>query len=173
MGLAASLARPGGNVTGLTTMDFGINGKRIEILKEAVPGLKEVVLLVSPSNLTYKRDTPWARDVEVAARGLGVHRSRPQHQNRTGIYRFPFARGFASSRACSMNSRATGLSVRFFRVTIPLGTRGSGSSIGNTLISGRLAGICNADAGKIERKRPGRQKAHAHFGANVTTAARA
>jgi putative ABC transport system substrate-binding protein len=72
MGLAASLARPGGNVTGLTTMDFGICGKRIEILKEAVPGLKTVVLLVSPSNVTYKRDTQWARDVEVAARGLDV-----------------------------------------------------------------------------------------------------
>jgi putative tryptophan/tyrosine transport system substrate-binding protein len=72
MGLAASLARPGGNVTGLTNMDFGIYGKRIEILKEAVPGLKKVALLVSPSNLTYKRGTQWARDIEVAVRGLGV-----------------------------------------------------------------------------------------------------
>jgi ABC-type uncharacterized transport system substrate-binding protein len=72
MGVAASLARPGGNVTGLTTMDFGIYGKRVEILKEAVPGLKKVVLLVSPSNLTYKRGTQWAHDVEIAARGLGV-----------------------------------------------------------------------------------------------------
>ena len=34
MGVAASLARPGGNVTGLTTMDFGIYGKRVEILKQ-------------------------------------------------------------------------------------------------------------------------------------------
>jgi ABC-type uncharacterized transport system substrate-binding protein len=72
MGVAASLARPGGNVTGLTTMDFGIYGKRIEILKDAVPGLKKVALLVSPSNLTYKRGTQWARDIEIAARGLGL-----------------------------------------------------------------------------------------------------
>jgi putative ABC transport system substrate-binding protein len=72
MGLAASLARPGGNVTGLTSMDFGIYGKRIEILREAVPGLKKVVLLVSPGNVTYKRNTQWAHDVEAAARGLGV-----------------------------------------------------------------------------------------------------
>jgi putative ABC transport system substrate-binding protein len=71
MGIAASLARPGGNVTGLTTMDFGIYGKRIEILKDAVPRLKKVALLVSPSNLTYKRGTQWARDIEIAARGLG------------------------------------------------------------------------------------------------------
>jgi putative ABC transport system substrate-binding protein len=72
MGVAASLARPGGNVTGLTTMDFGIYGKRIEILKDAVPGLKKVALLVSPSNLTYKRGTQWALDIEIAARGLGL-----------------------------------------------------------------------------------------------------
>jgi len=71
-GLAASLARPGGNVTGLTTMDFAIYGKRVEFLKEAVPGIKKVVFLVSPSNLTYKPHTQWARDVEAAARGLGV-----------------------------------------------------------------------------------------------------
>src|ERR1700688_1887476 len=38
-GLAASLAHPGGNVTGLTTMDWGIYGKRIEILKQVVPNL--------------------------------------------------------------------------------------------------------------------------------------
>jgi ABC-type uncharacterized transport system substrate-binding protein len=72
MGVAASLARPGGNVTGLTTMDFGIYGKRVEILKEAVPDLKKGALLVSPTNLTYKRGTQWARDVEIAARGVGV-----------------------------------------------------------------------------------------------------
>jgi putative ABC transport system substrate-binding protein len=41
-------------------------------LQEAVPALKKVALLVSPSNLTYKRGTQWARDVEIAARGLGV-----------------------------------------------------------------------------------------------------
>jgi putative tryptophan/tyrosine transport system substrate-binding protein len=72
MGVAASLARPGGNVTGLTTMDFGLYGKRVEILKEAVPGLKKIALLVSPSNVTYKRGTQWARDVEIAARGLEI-----------------------------------------------------------------------------------------------------
>jgi putative ABC transport system substrate-binding protein len=75
MGLAASLARPGGNVTGLTTMDFGIYGKRVEILKEAVPGLTRAALLVSPNNLTYKRGSQWARDVEADARGLGVELS--------------------------------------------------------------------------------------------------
>ena len=53
-----------------------------------------------------------------------------------------------------MKSCATGLSVRFFRVTIPIGTRAIGSSTGKILISGRLVGNLNAEAGKIVRKRP-------------------
>ena len=40
VGLAESLARPGGNVTGLTTMDVELYGKRLEILQQAVPTLK-------------------------------------------------------------------------------------------------------------------------------------
>jgi len=48
----------------------------------------------------------------------------------------------------------TGLSVRFFRVTIPFGSGATGSSIGKTLISGCLVGNLNAEAEKIVRKRP-------------------
>jgi putative ABC transport system substrate-binding protein len=47
MGLAESLARPGGNVTGLTSMDVELYGKRIEILKQAVPTLKRAGVLIS------------------------------------------------------------------------------------------------------------------------------
>jgi putative ABC transport system substrate-binding protein len=71
-GLAASLARPGGNVTGLTTMDWGIYGKRIEILKQVVPNLSKAALLLSRGNGTYTRGSPWAHDVETDARSLGV-----------------------------------------------------------------------------------------------------
>ena len=53
-----------------------------------------------------------------------------------------------------MKSWATGLSVRFFRVTIPIGTRATGSSTGKTLTSWRLVGNLNAEIGKIVRKRP-------------------
>ncbi len=72
LGLAQSLARPGGNVTGLTSMDFGIYGKRIEILKQAVPSLKKAGMLMSGGKLSYRRDSPWARGVEADARSLGV-----------------------------------------------------------------------------------------------------
>ena len=53
-----------------------------------------------------------------------------------------------------MKSRATGLSARFFRVTISFGTRAIGSSTGKILSSERREGNLNADAGKIVRKGP-------------------
>ena len=71
-GLAASLAHPGGNVTGLTTMDWGIYGKRIEILKQVVPNLSKAALLLSLGNGTYTPGSPWAHDVKTDARSLGV-----------------------------------------------------------------------------------------------------
>ena len=68
-GLAASLVRPGGNVTGITSMGRELVGKRIEVLKEAVPGLSRIaVLWISESS------TEWGqvRNVEAAARALGL-----------------------------------------------------------------------------------------------------
>jgi putative tryptophan/tyrosine transport system substrate-binding protein len=72
MGLAESLARPGGNVTGLTTMDVEIYGKRIEILKQAVPTLKRAGVLMSGRQPFYKPGSPWARNFETSAHSLGV-----------------------------------------------------------------------------------------------------
>ena len=47
-GLVASLARPGGNVTGLTEIDARLSGKRLELLKEAVPGSRASAVLWNP-----------------------------------------------------------------------------------------------------------------------------
>jgi putative tryptophan/tyrosine transport system substrate-binding protein len=71
-GLVASLARPGGNVTGLTTMDWDIYGKRIELLKQCLPGLSKVALLISRGNPTYNHKSEWARDVAMVARSLSI-----------------------------------------------------------------------------------------------------
>jgi len=49
-GLVASLARPGGNVTGSTTIVQELEGKRLELLKEVVPGLSRVAFLANPTN---------------------------------------------------------------------------------------------------------------------------
>src|SRR5262245_44728987 len=72
MGFVQSLARPGGNVTGLTTMDVEIYGKRTELLKQAVPHLKRVGVLISGRQLLYMRGSSWAQNFETASRSLGV-----------------------------------------------------------------------------------------------------
>ena len=46
----ASLARPGGNITGLSAMAFDLAAKRVQLLKEAIPDLSRVALLVNPSD---------------------------------------------------------------------------------------------------------------------------
>ena len=68
-GLVASLARPGGNVTGMTTMGTELDGKRLELLKEAVPTASRVGVLVDPANIDA--GDRW-RALEPAARSLGV-----------------------------------------------------------------------------------------------------
>src|ERR1700716_3399058 len=89
-----------------------------------------------------------------------------------GVYHFFFATGFSTSRAQSMKSCATGLRARFFRVTIPLGGRAIGSSTGRALISERLVGNRNAEAGKIVTKRPVARRLIRTWGESVTTVVR-
>ena len=71
-GLVASLARPGGNVTGPTEMASGLSAKRLELLKEAVPGISRVGVL---SNLGDAVATPQVKELEDAARILAVQLS--------------------------------------------------------------------------------------------------
>ena len=49
-GLVESLARPGGNVTGITNLTRELGGKRLELLKEAVPKIVRVAVLYEPAN---------------------------------------------------------------------------------------------------------------------------
>lgn len=68
-GLVASLARPGGNVTGLTFMASGLAAKRLELLKEAVPRISRVLVL---SYLVDPIAPPQVKEMESAAHSLGV-----------------------------------------------------------------------------------------------------
>jgi putative ABC transport system substrate-binding protein len=69
-GLVESLARPGGNVTGLTNLGPELSGKRLELLKEAVPKLARVAVLYDPGTLA---SVPELKEVlPVAARALGL-----------------------------------------------------------------------------------------------------
>jgi ABC-type uncharacterized transport system substrate-binding protein len=68
-GLVASLARPGGNVTGFSVLTGELNPKRLELLSELVPQAGVIALLVNPNNPNAERII---RDVEKAARGKGL-----------------------------------------------------------------------------------------------------
>jgi putative ABC transport system substrate-binding protein len=68
-GIVASLARPGGNVTGLTQISPGLSAKRLELLKEALPGIARVSVL---ANLSDPIAAPQVHEIESAARALGV-----------------------------------------------------------------------------------------------------
>src|SRR4030095_2178567 len=56
IGLVESLARPGGNLTGITLLNRELGGKRLELLKEAVPKLARVAVLYDPANPYNKRE---------------------------------------------------------------------------------------------------------------------
>jgi len=68
-GIIASLARPGGNITGLTSINTELSGKRLELLKEIIPKLSQVGYLWSPTN----RDADYGmKETETVARSLGL-----------------------------------------------------------------------------------------------------
>ena len=69
VGLVDSLARPGGNITGLTVLAPEVSGKRVELLKEVVPGLARLAVLWNSDNPVSK---PELNEAEVAARSGGL-----------------------------------------------------------------------------------------------------
>ncbi len=70
-GLVASLARPGGNLTGLTNSAAGLSAKRLELLTQAMPTVHRVGAMGIPSNYTPD-NTPWWQDTQDAGRVLGI-----------------------------------------------------------------------------------------------------
>ncbi len=80
-GLFASLARPGGNVTGLVLFSTGVSGKRVEVLKDAVPGLSRVgVLFRSRAQMPgmIQETEAAARSLRLEVLRLEVHRGDGQ-----------------------------------------------------------------------------------------------
>jgi putative ABC transport system substrate-binding protein len=69
-GLVDSLAQPGGNVTGSTTLAPELAGKRLELLKETVPKVSRVAVLWNPANPAHT--TEERKETEAAAQALGV-----------------------------------------------------------------------------------------------------
>ena len=109
-GLVTNLARPGGNVTGLSALSPELVGKRLELLKRAVPGVDRVAVLWRPGALGERTDKDMLTGADVAARALGLRLQFVEAQDAD-----EFARAFADMSS----ARADGLTVlpsnRFLR----------------------------------------------------------
>jgi putative ABC transport system substrate-binding protein len=69
-GFIASLARPGGNITGLSTLSPELSGKRLVLLREVLPGISRLAVLLNPADPAKTLDV---RELQSAARALGLH----------------------------------------------------------------------------------------------------
>ena len=69
-GLVAALNRPGGNVTGIVTLNAVVGPKRLELLNQVIPAANIVALLINPTNPVLSE--PLLRDTQAAARKLGI-----------------------------------------------------------------------------------------------------
>jgi len=69
LGLVASLARPGGNLTGINILSGELAAKRLDLLREMVPGAARIAVLVNPANVMTENAL---RDVAAAARVMGL-----------------------------------------------------------------------------------------------------
>jgi ABC-type uncharacterized transport system substrate-binding protein len=70
-GIIASLAHPGGNITGLASISVDLSGKRLELLAEAVPGVNRIAVLTA-SKRVAAGESRVSKDLEAVARALGV-----------------------------------------------------------------------------------------------------
>jgi putative ABC transport system substrate-binding protein len=70
LGLVASLARPGGNLTGVSFVSAELVAKRLELFRDLVPASARVAVLINPANTAFAETT--LRDIEPAARALGL-----------------------------------------------------------------------------------------------------
>jgi putative ABC transport system substrate-binding protein len=71
-GLVTSLARPGGNVTGLSAVSTELTGKLLELLTQAVPGVSRIALLLKPDAAPERTMKGFRNEADTAARALGV-----------------------------------------------------------------------------------------------------
>ena len=69
LGFAASLARPGGNITGFTTYEYSMGGKWVELLKDTAPGTVRVAVIVDPTNPSHPE---YVQALEASASLLNV-----------------------------------------------------------------------------------------------------
>jgi putative ABC transport system substrate-binding protein len=81
-GLVASMNRPGGNITGVTTLTLGLAQKRVEVLHDLVPKIDTFAILVNPSNTV---SNTLVRESEAAARALSIQLQTVHAQTETDL----------------------------------------------------------------------------------------
>jgi putative ABC transport system substrate-binding protein len=90
LGIVDSLARPGGNITGLTRLSRELSGKRLELLTEAIPGISRVGVLYGRSNIQVTGPPP-SQDYDAPARVLKIALQmlevRPPNPDLAGAFR--------------------------------------------------------------------------------------
>jgi putative tryptophan/tyrosine transport system substrate-binding protein len=113
LGLVASLARPGGNVTGVTQLDDEVAPKRLEMMHALLPTATDFALLVDPSD---PHTEPQSNDMRAAARVLGLN-----------LHILPAAseRDFAAVFESAVRLRAAGLIISANAFTVSLGAAGN------------------------------------------------
>ena len=84
-GFVATAAKPGGNITGFSHLEYGIAGKWLELLKEISPGLKRVAVMANPSDFAWPG---FLRTIEGVAPSLGVQLVPAGVRDREEIARF-------------------------------------------------------------------------------------
>ena len=121
--LVPSLNRPGGNVTGITSLNIEVNPKRLERLHELIPNVKAVALLVSPADQTNTAQL--LPQMQVAARTLGLELHILQASAETDIEP-AFARlnqlgagGLVVAAGPLFNSQVARLATLAFRYRVP------------------------------------------------------
>ncbi len=126
-GLVTSLARPGGNVTGLSLLSPELVGKCLELLKQAVPGVSRVAVLWQPGGSGERTEKDMLKGAEVAGRALGVR------------LQFVEARGPADfDRAFSDMTRARAGALTVLASNMILGER---RRLANLAAKNRLAAV--------------------------------
>jgi putative ABC transport system substrate-binding protein len=109
-GLVTNLARPGGNVTGLSALSPELVGKRLELLKQALPGVDRVAVLWRPGALGERTDKDMLTAADVAARALGVRLQFVEAQDVD-----EFARAFSDMSSARAGALTVLPSNRFLR----------------------------------------------------------
>jgi ABC-type uncharacterized transport system substrate-binding protein len=109
-GLVVSLARPGGNITGLSFLGPDTVGKHLQLLKEAVPRITRVAILSHPGNPSEATRRAMLKEAEVAARGLVM---RPQFLEAQGPNDFDGA--FAKMTRAHADAVTVLTSIMFYR----------------------------------------------------------